>query len=131
MTLRILFLVIASASVVAAEPTDARDMLYYPMNPLRKAGPATISAPVEHSLSKRPLAAMGPSEEAFLGAYKKYLEGQRLRITGERQKAVGCLAEALSELVGLQRSDKGFEPKVVSYRIEKVLAELDGVLGEQ
>ncbi len=144
MILRILLPMMMAVSTVAAEPTDARDILYYPTNPLRQAGPSssTLTAKAlerqetwgegqeRWNLPTRTYMADGPSKDAYLRASKKYRQGEQLK-NAEPQKAVDCFAEALSELVGLQRADGAFQPQAVSYRITRTQAQLDELLADK
>lgn len=138
MTLRILLPVVVAVSMTAAWATDARGVLYHPVNPLRAAGPYAMApedlqelrgwSPKSGKWMQPTLRGFSEREEAYLRACRLYRKGEELKGGRDRQKAVYCFAEALSELIGLQRLDGGFQPMVVAYRIKAAREQLDELL---
>jgi len=132
MFLRLVGLLFISLTVAQAQPNSALKELMYPVNPPRMVFPSrggTTGIPVA---PVHPLDSKTPSSDAFLRAYKKYKQGERLKALHKKDEAIECFAEVLSEMIALQKSDKDYQPRVVSYRLKKALEQLDDLLsGEE
>jgi len=128
MNFRLIFYFLATVSIAAAQPIDARNDLIFPTNPPRWALPAPARESTPRIAPVTPLVSTSPSSEAFLRAYKQFQEGERMKSMQKTNEAIYCFAEALSELIALQKSDKEFEAKSVQYRINKTVKQLNELI---
>lgn len=128
MKLKPLFLYLISISVVLAQPIDARNELIYPVNPPKMVFPQPGMEGNVRIVRTAPLVGTVSSFDAFLRAYKKYQEGERLKSMQKTEAATYCFAEALSELIALQKSDKDFQPKIVANQLNKTKEHLSELI---